>query len=131
MYFENQKFREFGHFSYTKPQVVAHQLTNQKMYIPNNEVRPQRIIALVAILTFCLIMRKTDHQKLRKKFTVTTIISLIFLTSFVTIPPVFIRLPVFWECRHHSTDTSSDACHTATSHCQRSNISNIPALLAE
>ena len=41
-------------------------------------VRPQLRIALVAMLTFCLIIRKRDHQKFLKLSTATAIISLIY-----------------------------------------------------
>ena len=43
---------------------------------PSVGERPQYKIALVAMLTFCLIIRKHDHQKFRQFFTATAIISL-------------------------------------------------------
>ena len=48
-------------------------------------VRPQLGIALVAMLTFCLIIRKPDHKKFWNKCTATAIISL-------TCSPTFIKI---------------------------------------
>ena len=90
------------------------------------------------MLMFCLIIRKPEHQKLKKihschhhvigilnKFHQNhTPPALNHLTKVPTFKisnfcHMLIHLPVFWECHHQNTYTLSNLLQTATPHCQR------------